>query len=97
METTPRGLDLEAVRTRLRQLPHVVEVHDLHASRIDSDTPVLSAHVTVRDECLTAGHLGTVLADLQRCVAEDFHVAIEHSTFQLEPPGHADREHAAHA
>ena len=46
METTPKGLDLEAVRTRLGQLPHTVEVQDLHASRIDSDTPVLSAHVT---------------------------------------------------
>lgn len=92
METTPKGLDLEAVRTRLGQLPHVLEVHDLHASRIDSDTPVLSAHVTVRDDCLTAQHLGTVLADLQRCVAEDFHVAIEHSTFQIEPAAHRHTE-----
>ena len=74
----------------------LVEVHDLHASRIDSDTPVLSAHVTVRDECLTAGHLGTVLADLQRCVAEDFHVAIEHSTFQIEPASHRRDENLHH-
>ncbi len=32
------------VRTGLGQLSYVLEVHNLHASRIDSDTPVLSAH-----------------------------------------------------
>ena len=88
METTPKGLDLEEVRTRLEALPHVVGVHDLHASRIDSDTPVLSAHVTVHDHCLTAEHTSTVLTDLQGCVARDFHVAFEHSTFQIEPASH---------
>ncbi|WP_256998996.1 cation diffusion facilitator family transporter [Micrococcus luteus] len=65
----PQGLGPGAVRIRLSELPHVLEVHDLHASRIDSDTPVLSAHVTVHNGCLTAAHLGTVLTDLQRCVA----------------------------
>lgn len=92
METTPKGLDLEAVRIRLSELPHVLEVHDLHASRIDSDTPVLSAHVTVHNGCLTAAHLGTVLTDLQRCVAQDFQVPIEHSTFQIEPATHPHTE-----
>ncbi|MEB2538417.1 cation transporter, partial [Micrococcus luteus] len=87
-----RPLDLEAVRIRLSELPHVLEVHDLHASRIDSDTPVLSAHVTVHNGCLTAAHLGTVLTDLQRCVAQDFQVPIEHSTFQIEPATHPHTE-----
>ena len=96
MESTPKGLDLEAVRTRLEDLPHVLAVHDLHASRIDSDTPVLSAHVTVHDGCLTAEHLGEVLTDLQTCVARDFHVAIEHSTFQLEPATHRRDEPLHH-
>lgn len=95
METTPKGLDLEEVRTRLEALPHVLNVHDLHASRIDSDTPVLSAHVTVRDGCLTADHAGTVLADLQACVSRDFHVSIEHATFQIEPASH-HRDEALH-
>ena len=54
-------------------------------------------HVTVHDGCLTAEHAGVVLKDLQSCVARDFHVAIEHSTFQLEPPGHARHEHATHS
>lgn len=96
METTPKGLDLDEVRTRLEALPHVVGVHDLHASRIDSDTPVLSAHVTIHDGCLTAEHAGVVLADLQACVARDFHVAIEHSTFQIEPASHRGDETLRH-
>lgn len=96
METAPRGLDLEQVRNRLLALPHVVDVHDLHASRVDSDTPVLSAHVTVRDSCLTADHLTLVLADLQTCVAKDFAVSIEHSTFQIEPAAHRGAETIRH-
>ncbi|SDQ03183.1 cation diffusion facilitator family transporter [Arthrobacter crystallopoietes] len=96
METAPRGLDLDQVRRRLLALPHVIDVHDLHASRVDSDTPVLSAHVTVRDTCLTADHVSVVLADLQTCVADDFAVSIEHSTFQIEPASHRGTETIRH-
>ncbi|AUI52870.1 cation diffusion facilitator family transporter [Arthrobacter crystallopoietes] len=96
MESAPRGLDLDQVRRSLLALPHVIDVHDLHASRVDSDTPVLSAHVTVRDSCLTAEHMAIVLADLQTCVADDFAVSIEHSTFQIEPASHRGSETISH-
>jgi cobalt-zinc-cadmium efflux system protein len=97
LESTPRGLDLDAVRTHLLGVPHVVEVHDLHASRIASDLPVLTAHVVIDDECFRDGHAAGLLDALQACVAEHFEVAIEHSTFQLEPSAHAAHERARHA
>jgi len=96
LESTPRGLDLDAVRAHLLDVPHVVEVHDLHASRIASDLPVLTAHVVIDDECFLDGHAARLLDDLQACVAEHFPVSIEHSTFQLEPSSHAAHEHARH-
>ena len=34
-----------------------------------------------------AGHAPEITQALQRCVAEHFPVAIDHATFQLEPPG----------
>src|SRR5450830_1253701 len=77
-------------------VPLVVEVHDLHASRIASDLPVLTAHVVIDDECFLDGHAARLLDDLQACVAEHFPVSIEHSTFQLEPSSHAAHEHARH-
>ncbi|MCO4254505.1 cation diffusion facilitator family transporter [Pseudarthrobacter cellobiosi] len=96
MESTPKGLDLAKVREHMLALPHVIDVHDLHASLVASGTPVLSAHVTVEDGCMTDGHAAEILADLQRCVAEHFDVSIEHSTFQIEPAAHRDQESMHH-
>ena len=95
MEATPEGVDLAAVRTHILQLGHVHELHDLHASSVASDLPVLTAHVVVDDSCFHDGHLPTLLDELQQCLAGHFDV--EHSTFQFEPLGHAAHEHAAHA
>ncbi|MFE4834839.1 cation diffusion facilitator family transporter [Arthrobacter sp. NPDC056691] len=96
MENVPRGLDLAKVREHILALPHVIDVHDLHASLVASGTPVLSAHVTVQDMCMRDGHAAGILADLQRCVAEHFDVSVEHSTFQIEPAAHRDQESLPH-
>jgi cobalt-zinc-cadmium efflux system protein len=95
MEATPKGVDLAAVRAHILGVGHVHEVHDLHASSVASDLPVLTAHIVVDDSCFHDGHLPTLLDELQRCLAGHFDV--EHSTFQFEPASHAAHEHAAHA
>lgn len=69
MESVPKGLDLMSVREHMLALPHVLDVHDLHATLVASGTPVLSAHVIVEDSCMTNGHAETLLTDLQQCVA----------------------------
>ncbi|MGK2938721.1 MAG: cation diffusion facilitator family transporter [Solirubrobacteraceae bacterium] len=96
LESTPKGLDLTDVREHVLELPHVVSVHDLHVSQISTGLPVLTAHVVVDDECFYDGHTTRLLDQLQHCVAEHFDVQIEHSTFQLEPAGHAAHEHPTH-
>ena len=96
LESTPRGLDLAEVRTHLQALPHVVSVHDLHASQIATGVPVLSAHIVVEDSCFHDGHAPQILDQLQHCVAEHFDVGVDHSTFQLEPAAHAHHEHPTH-
>src|SRR4051794_26755077 len=97
LESTPPGMDLDDVRAHLLALPHVLEVHDLHASQITSGLPVLSAHVVVEDSCFHDGHAAQLLDLLQSCVAEHFPVSVEHSTFQLEMARHAEHELAAHS
>ena len=77
-------------------MPHVLEVHDLHASQITSELPVLTAHVVVDESCFRDGHAPQILDQLQSCLAEHFPVSVEHSTFQLEPRTHAGHEHSAH-
>ncbi len=97
LESTPRGLDLNAVRRHLLEQPHVRAVHDLHATQIATGLPVLTAHVVVDDSCFYDGHASEILDELQSCVAEHFSIAIEHSTFQLERAVHGDHEHETHA
>jgi len=97
LESTPRGLDLASVREHMLALEHVHAVHDLHATQIATGLPVLTAHVVIDDSCFLDGHAPRMLDQLQACVAADFGVAVEHSTFQLEPASHADHEAGLHA
>ncbi|GHC95023.1 cation transporter [Nocardiopsis terrae] len=92
LEATPEGMDLSEVRTHLMGHPAVIDVHDLHAWTITSGVPVMSAHVVVAEEDLRDG--GRMLDELHECLTGHFDV--EHSTLQLEPPGHADHEGARH-
>lgn len=96
LESTPPGLDLEEVRQHLLRVEHVRSVHDVHASLIATGLPTLSAHVVVDSACFTDGHAGRILDELQECVATHFAVAVEHSTFQVEPDTHPDHEHPTH-
>jgi cobalt-zinc-cadmium efflux system protein len=96
LESTPKGLDLAGVRARILSLPHVHDLHDLHASQVATGLPVLTAHVVVDDSCFHDGHAPQLLDALQACLTGHFDV--EHSTFQFEPATHAAHEHhAAHA
>ena len=96
LESTPRGLNLDDVRGHILQVPHVIGVHDLHASTIATGLPVLTAHVVVEETCFAQGHVSQELRDLQTCVAEHFDVSVEHSTFQIEAPSHSALERHSH-
>ena len=91
LEASPQGMDLTEVRSHMTGLPGVRDVHELHAWTITSGLPVLSAHVVVDPGVLENG---VMLDRLQDCLRGHFDV--EHSTFQLEPAGHADHEHPMH-
>lgn len=90
LESTPPGLNLDDVRAHALSVPGVLAVHDLHASRISSGLPVLTAHIVLRDDCFHNGSIPDILSRLQTCVAEHFDVSVEHSTFQFEPAGFQD-------
>lgn len=95
LEGAPDGVDLDDLRRHLLETDHVTDVHDLHAWTVTSDLPALSAHVVVTNDCFVSGHCPQILDRLQECL--DGHFDVEHSTFQLEPAGHAAHETGAHA
>jgi cobalt-zinc-cadmium efflux system protein len=93
-ESAPRGMNVEQIREHLIETPGVVAVHDVHVWAITSGAPVFTAHVVVEPEVFERGETGVMLDRLGECLSGHFDV--EHSTFQLEPAGHADREEHAH-
>lgn len=94
LESTPRHVDLDELRTHILGVDGVSEVHDLHVWAISSGMPVMSAHVVVEDSVRDMDEAHAVLDRLRGCLSEHFDV--EHSTFQIEPAGHADSEHELH-
>lgn len=81
LESTPEGLDTDAVVATIESVEGVDAVHDLHAWSLSSEMRALSAHVvvsghpTLEDAQLVAGRVKGVLA-------HEF--AIAHATIELE-------------
>jgi cobalt-zinc-cadmium efflux system protein len=94
LESTPRQVDVRAVRDHILETAGVVDVHDLHVWTITSGMPVMSAHVVIDDETMDSGGSGRVLDRLQECLGSHFDVP--HSTFQIEGEGHASHEGVTH-
>ena len=78
LESTPRGIDADALGRRLASAPGVVEVHDLHVWTITSGFPALSAHVLVRpgEDCHGRRR------ELERLLHDEFE--LEHTTLQVD-------------
>lgn len=93
LQAAPADMTLAEVHQHLLELPGVVGVHDLHAWSLTPGLPILSAHVVVDDQVLN-GRSGSLLDDLQGCLADHFDV--EHSTFQIEPLSHLAHERGVH-
>ena len=78
MESTPAGMDVDAIRDALSAGPGVRGVHDLHIWTITSGMISLSAHVIVADDQCPQTSLRT-LCDM---LHERF--GLDHTTLQIE-------------
>lgn len=79
-EGMPEGLTAAQIAEAMRQVPGVVEVHDLHVWTIGPRYTALSAHVVLADQALSQTQ--DVMAGLKRALADEF--GIEHTTIQFE-------------
>ncbi|NNN22291.1 MAG: cation transporter [Acidimicrobiales bacterium] len=93
-EAAPTSVDIAEIKNHLLDLESVQDVHDLHFWNVTAALPAISAHIVVTPDCLENGSMGHVLDQLQDCLIGHFDV--EHSTFQLEPPEHAEHEPTMH-
>jgi cobalt-zinc-cadmium efflux system protein len=78
MENAPRGLDVEAVRSAIANVPDVIAVHDLHIWAITPSRVCLSAHVVGRD----GADRDSLLGAISRTLRDGF--GIGHTTLQVE-------------
>jgi cobalt-zinc-cadmium efflux system protein len=80
MEAVPRGLDVPKLVQSVRDVPGVLDVHDLHVWTVTSGMAACSLHIRVGDQSVLEGQR------IQRAVADrlehDFDIA--HSTIQVE-------------
>ncbi|MEO6913255.1 MAG: cation diffusion facilitator family transporter [Candidatus Baltobacteraceae bacterium] len=80
LESAPRGVDTEVVLHTLRELPGVVDIHDLHIWTIGSRNSALSAHALLDDRRISEA---TAVLRLIEGVLRDSY-AINHVTIQFE-------------
>ncbi|MFX1252379.1 MAG: cation diffusion facilitator family transporter [Promethearchaeota archaeon] len=77
----PPNIDIDEVRTAMKQVQRVSSVHDLHIFEITQNMPSLTAHIKLEDD--TDPHeLPIIRKELQNLIKERFY--IDHSTIQLE-------------
>lgn len=86
LEGTPSDVSLAAVRESLKQIPGVLDVHDLHAWSLTSGLNACSAHLVIKDHSVQS----EVLTQARIILREEH--KLEHSTLELEPPGFEDRK-----
>lgn len=78
MQSAPAGLDVGEVRRAMEEVPHVVDVHDLHAWTLASGKDLLTAHVVIDDEASWHDRL----LSLTSLLRDEF--GVQHVTLQPE-------------
>jgi len=80
LEGTPRDLDLREMIDAMRQVPEVLNVHDIHVWSLGSSTHALSCHVLIRD--VPPSESDSILQGLNHVLGERFRIS--HTTVQFE-------------
>jgi cobalt-zinc-cadmium efflux system protein len=80
LEGLPSNLRLDTVVEAVRQLPGVIDVHDVHIWSLASHTHALSCHVQIEDLPPSASE--SILRSVNDLLAQRFHIT--HTTIQFE-------------
>jgi cobalt-zinc-cadmium efflux system protein len=80
LESAPRDVNVTQLVEDLRQVPGVIDVHDIHVWSITSEMRSLSAHIVTEDICLSEGAL--IQERISELLRQNY--AISHATLQLE-------------
>ena len=80
LEGTPRGIDLNHIRSHMEAVSGVLNVHDLHCWSLGSQSRALACHVTISD--IPPSESACILENLNRVLKSHFNIC--HTTIQFE-------------
>jgi cobalt-zinc-cadmium efflux system protein len=80
LEGTPRGMNLEEVRSTLAKIEGVEDVHDLHVWSLGSQTHALATHIRIADIPVSSSNI--ILERVKTELREHFRIL--HTTIQFE-------------
>jgi cobalt-zinc-cadmium efflux system protein len=83
LQAIPSSFDEQALTAKLKALPEVVNVHDMHAWTMDGERNVLSLHLVVNPSMDMTG-LSTLLQKAEAIIRSE---NIQHPTIQVETEG----------
>lgn len=78
LEATPKGLDVNAVRTALSQVAGVLEIHHVHVWALTGEKPMMTLHARIAEDTDEQSAVSRVKAVLRSTFG------IDHSTVQVE-------------
>lgn len=81
IDSVPRSVDMEGVKTYLTGLENVCRIHDLHVWAMSTTETALTVHLIIGDAVLCNNFLSEIQQQLHD------HFGIEHSTIQIETNG----------
>ncbi|WP_018295729.1 cation diffusion facilitator family transporter [Corynebacterium lubricantis] len=85
LDKVPAGFEVGEIESSLSDIPHVDAVHDLHVWSVSGSEALATCHLVVDGEVPS----GPLLDEAQQRLRE---LGINHSTIQIEQPGHQDHE-----
>ncbi len=88
LEAAPKGLDMAALEHGIKDVPDVIDVHDLHVWTVASGMIACSCHIVIEEQSASSGQ------NVHRAVASmlKHHYGIGHTTVQVEVEGCASDE-----
>lgn len=86
LESTPRGVNVEALVADIKRVPLVQGVHDMHVWAVGDGLNFLSCHVVLTGDC-TLTESARVVEEINQKLHDDF--GIGHATIQTEFSGMA--------
>lgn len=80
IEATPKGIKVDKLINRIKEIPGVLDLHDLHIWTISSGLHALSAHLLLNDQLIS--QVDRIIKKVEKVLLNEF--GVSHTTLQIE-------------